>query len=487
MVESVRLGLQIGSVHYTHLYKTKQGSTMEARQTLLLGDTPELQQLIPILNQADWQTFHTTDIITTQHIAAQHPNLHVGIIHLDENTIKDYKENYKNSDFFNFITQSKSMEWIALIPDAIKNNLDFCKHFVGHIYDFHTLPIDAPRLLFTLGHAHGMANMLASAYDTIQQQYANDLIGESSVMKKLFHTITKYAQDDAPILITGESGTGKEFTAKTIHEQSSRAKKPFVVVNCGALPASLIQSELFGYEKGAFTGAQQRQIGKLEAADHGTVFLDEIAELPLESQVNFLRFIQEHSISRLGSSEERPLDVRIIAATNINLENAVDQGHFREDLYYRLNVLRLHLPALRERTEDIPLLAQHYLEKFIEHKSNAPRAFSPAALTGLIQHPWSGNIRELINRIRRSIVMCDNQFITPDDLGLEYTASLGNQIMSLEDAKNQAEQQTIIAALERNHNNISKSADELQVSRVTLYRLLKKYRLTQVTDELNGN
>jgi transcriptional regulator with PAS, ATPase and Fis domain len=281
-----------------------------------------------------------------------------------------------------------------------------------------------------------------------------------------------------PVLVTGESGSGKELTAFAIHKNSARADGPFVAVNCGALPGSLIQAELFGYEKGAFTGATQRKIGFLERANGGTLFLDEIGDLSLELQVNLLRFLQQKTLYRVGGQEEIHLDVRVISATHIDLEQAVQQGRFRRDLYYRLNGLRLHLPALRERSEDIELLAHYFFEEALkQRKDHNVKGFSRRALQALNNYPWPGNVRELKHRIESAVVMCETRLVTPSDLALEEYTTCPCQI-NLREARDRAEKEMIELVLRQKKYCISETARALEVSHVTLYRLIKKYEIS---------
>jgi DNA-binding NtrC family response regulator len=295
-------------------------------------------------------------------------------------------------------------------------------------------------------------------------------------MRQLFQQIGKIASIDFSVLICGESGTGKELAAQAIHQVSDRAAGPFVAVNCGALPKDLIQAELFGHEKGAFTGAERRRIGRVEAAQGGTLFLDEIGDLPLELQIHLLRFLQEKTIDRVGGSGQISVDVRVIAATNVNLERAVKEGRFREDLYYRLNVLHLDMPPLRERAEDVQLLAHHLLAKFASRINPNLQGFSQQAIECLNAHTWPGNVREMVNRIQRAVVMCEGKLIRPRDLGLDQDGPI-QHLDTLAEARAKAEKAAIEATLQAVRNNVSKAARHLGISRVTLYRLMELHSI----------
>ncbi|GAA0629289.1 hypothetical protein GCM10009016_18980 [Halomonas beimenensis] len=302
-------------------------------------------------------------------------------------------------------------------------------------------------------------------------------------MKSLYRTIHKVAVVDAPVFIQGESGTGKELTARAIHEESSRSGEAFNAVNCGALPANLIQSELFGHEKGAFTGASQRKIGIIESTQGGTLFLDEIGDLPLDMQVNLLRFLENHTIQRVGGLKEIEVDVRVLAATHVDLEHAVAEGRFREDLYHRLNVLQVKVPALRERGEDIETLAKYFFKCFANEKSMQVKGFTKESLAIMRLYEWPGNIRELINRVRRAMVMCEHPLIRPSDLGLERRHSPSRYAESLEEARDMAERSVVLAGLSRNSFNVQHAARELGISRVTLYRLMEKHHIHRNSEE----
>jgi len=301
------------------------------------------------------------------------------------------------------------------------------------------------------------------------------MVGTCEAMQQLFRTIRKVANTDANVFITGESGTGKELTAVAIHERSPRRKGPFVAINCGAIGNHLIQSELFGYERGAFTGANQRKIGRVEEADGGTLFLDEIGDLPLESQVHLLRFLQERKIDRLGGHDPVAVDVRIISATHIDLEAAMADGRFRTDLFHRLCVLRVDEPPLRARGKDIEILALHVLHKFKSDGRRKIIGFAPSAIEAMYSYAWTGNVREMINRVRRAIVMAENKLITADDLGLGHCT--GIESTTLAAARDAAEKRAIELTLLRHRHKLSEAAAELGISRVTLYRLMVAHGL----------
>jgi DNA-binding NtrC family response regulator len=307
---------------------------------------------------------------------------------------------------------------------------------------------------------------------------SQQIVGVSTVMQKLFRDVRKVAAADAPVFISGESGTGKELTARAIHERSPRARGPFVAVDCGALPRTIIQSELFGYERGAFTGATQRRIGRIEAAEGGTVFLDEIGDLPMDLQSNLLRFLQESTICRVGSNRQVRVAARVIAATHVDLEKAVKEGRFRQDLYFRLNVLEIRIPALRERLEDLEVLARFFFNGSVREFNKPVKGFSRQAVLAMRAHSWPGNVRELSNRICRAIVMCDGEWITPRDLELnEQSASSALGQFNLDPARAMGQKETIEVALNSCGDNLAQAARALGVSRTTLYRLLKNYRL----------
>ncbi|WP_312238682.1 sigma-54 dependent transcriptional regulator [Stenotrophomonas sp.] len=302
------------------------------------------------------------------------------------------------------------------------------------------------------------------------------LIGESAVLQVTRAAIRKYAPVDLPVLITGETGTGKELAAQALHALSPRHGRPFLAVNCGAIPAALVQSELFGHERGAFTGAASRRLGLFETAHGGTVFLDEIGDLPLDAQTNLLRVLQEGTLERVGSNRPLVVDVRVLAATHVDLEQAVEHGRFRRDLFYRLNVLRLPLPPLRDRSSDILLLAHHFLASFRDRHVTRARGFNAEARRALERFGWPGNVRELLNRVQRAAIVADGELISVVDLELIPTQQDVPHKL-LHDARQLAERETLLRALRQNDFNITACARHMQVSRVTVYRLCRKHQL----------
>jgi DNA-binding NtrC family response regulator len=366
------------------------------------------------------------------------------------------------------------MHWIAVLPPVALEEPAWRQLVRDHCIDYHTTPLDHERLRHTLGHALGMA---ALRNDAASMRGDDDamLAGQSAAILRLRRQIVKVASASAPVLIWGESGSGKELAAQAVHAHSPRRKGPFVPINCGAIPAALIQSELFGHERGAFTGAAQRRIGRFEQAHQGTLFLDEVGDLPLEAQTNLLRFLQEGSLERVGSSQPISIDVRVLAATHVDLEKAVAQGSFREDLYYRLNVLRLHMPPLRERGGDVELLAQHFLDHFREQHCSYARGFSSAARRAMRSYAWPGNVRELLNRVQRAAVVAEDALIGPADLDLRTNVGMIHRSLGL--ARVAAERDAIVACLRESQFNISECARRLSISRVTVYRLCKKHQL----------
>ncbi len=362
------------------------------------------------------------------------------------------------------------LPWLALMPAEMPSGDPVLGGVIDTCVDVFTAPVDVDRLLDSLGYLGG--DIVAAETDDL------GITGHSKATRAVIASVRKYAPVDLPVLITGETGTGKEVAARALHKLSHRNARPFAAINCGALPPNLVQSELFGHERGAFTGANARRIGHFESAAGGTVFLDEVGDLPADAQTSLLRFLQEGTLERVGSSQSIKLDVRVLAATHVDLEKAVEQGRFREDLYYRLNVLRLHMPALREREDDVILLAQHFLDAFREHHGSHARTFSSAARQAMRHFSWPGNVRELLNRVQRAAVVAEDALITPEDLDLIHVSQMPLGRASLGSARVAAEREAVISCLRECHFNVSECARRLKVSRVTIYRLCKKHGLS---------
>jgi two-component system response regulator HydG len=356
-------------------------------------------------------------------------------------------------------------------------------------YDYLTKPLNFEELQLILERAMDhlrltTENRLLREKMAAETTFA-EIIGSSLAMRKVVDMARIVAPTEATVLITGESGTGKELFAKAIHVNSERAKGPLVTVNCAALTETLLESELFGHEKGTFTGADRQRNGRFMQADKGTIFLDEVGEIPLPMQAKILRTIQEREIQRLGSDEVLHVDVRIIAATNRNLAEEAKAGRFREDLYYRLNVINIHIPPLRERAEDIPLLAHHFLGKYVEKNRKNLKGFTPAAMDMLTRAQWPGNVRELENVIERGVILAAGPYMSerdlPTTLSVESQSGSGTQPVHDLGGKTleEIESQAIFATLEQTQGNKSEAAKLLNITRTTLNNKLKKYNLLE--------
>ncbi len=343
-------------------------------------------------------------------------------------------------------------------------------------YDFFCKPIEIEELKFVLKRAfylHGLEREIKELQQKLKVEPFEEMLGTSPQMQNIFSSIRKVATSDAPVLITGESGTGKELAARAIHRLSIRREGPFVAINCSAIPETLLESELFGHEKGAFTGAHIQRKGRFEKADGGTLFLDEIGDLPGHLQVKLLRFLQEQKIERVGGREEISLDVRIIAASNRDLKEAMKEGRFREDLYYRIGVVVISLPPLREREGDLILLSNALLQRFAKENNKNIAGFTPQAIRAIESYSWPGNVRELENRIKRAVIMSEGGRITPKDLELSTTFEKYSG-KTLKEAREELEREFIQRAIAKNKGNISKAAEELGISRPTLYEMMEK-------------
>jgi len=350
-------------------------------------------------------------------------------------------------------------------------------------YDYVTKPLDPDEIAHlvknALAHKHAAQENVLLRETVAEVARPGDIVGQSGAMRKVFDAIETVGPTDATVLVTGESGTGKELVARAIHHASPRRFHPLVVIHCGALTETLLESELFGHEKGAFTGAQYRKKGKFEIAEGGTVFLDEIGDISLKTQTDLLRVLQEREITRVGGNQIIKVDFRCIAATNKDLEKLIEEGKFRPDLFYRLNVFRIELPPLRERREDIPVLVEHFIRKFSLAMNKRITRVSPAAMNQLQQQPWLGNVRELENAVERAMVVGQEPELNePDFIFKPQNVSNGSG-KKLEDM----ERAHILRVVEECGGNQSHAAEILDIDRVTLYHKLKKYGWTRTPVE----
>jgi two-component system NtrC family response regulator len=348
-------------------------------------------------------------------------------------------------------------------------------------HDFFAKPVEIADLQVILRrnlHMYGLELENSRLKERLKGQDGLDgeILGTSRPMLELMAMVDKVATSEAPVLITGESGTGKELIARALHQRSNRSQGPFVAINCGAIPENLLESELFGHEKGAFTGAHALRKGRLEYADGGTLLLDEIGETPLHLQVKLLRFLQERTIERVGGHKTIEVDVRVLSATNKNLEKAIKSRRFREDLYFRLNTIQLQLPPLRERGQDAELMAKAFVKRYAR-ESNVKATLSKEASDAILAHDWPGNVRELENRIKRAVIICSDNRITASDLEL-VEPERGVTNLDLRAARDRVEREVMIKALEKHGGNVSRAAIELGTSRPTLHHLLNKHGIS---------
>lgn len=346
-------------------------------------------------------------------------------------------------------------------------------------YDFYHKPINSAELAMIIDRAYYVYELEEENRRLQQSRNTTPLSGivtAAPQMLKVCRFVEKVAPNDVTVLLLGESGTGKELLAQAVHQLSPRKDKPFCAINCAAIPENLLESELFGHEKGAFTGAVKQTKGKIEMADGGTLFLDEIGDVPLPLQVKLLRFLQERVVERIGGRQLISVDVRIVCATNQNLEELMASGAFREDLFYRLSEIVVEIPPLRDRDGDPEVLAHSFLAKFNEEQGRNVRGFSAAALTALAEHEWPGNVRELENRLKRAVIMSDGKRISPVDLDLAEPETIP-EVLNLAQAREEAERREIPRALSRVEGNITRAAKLLGVSRPTLYDLLRHHEI----------
>lgn len=378
------------------------------------------------------------------------------------------------------IQSVRGAEWVLVCAPEALDSAALQDLVLGQRLSFLAWPLEAQALATMLAHAEQRAALRGRHRVDAAVAEALGMVGQGAAIARLRTQILKVAATAAPVLIGGESGSGKELAAQAIHRHSSRSAGPFVAVNCGAIAPSLLHAELFGHERGAFTGASSQRVGLIEAANHGTVFLDEIGDLPLDLQTSLLRFLQEKTIHRVGGVHSLTVNVRVVAASHVDLGAAVTAGRFREDLYYRLSVLPIDVPALRSRLEDLPMLAEHFLRTCQTEGLRRVEGFRRRAMDAMLAHSWPGNVRELSNRVRRAVVMSDDYLVGPDDLGL--TLYQPAEVMDLDAARTMAEREVISAALARVGRNVTHAARALGISRMTLYRLMDKHHIASCAE-----
>lgn len=373
---------------------------------------------------------------------------------------------------------------LALAPDTKlivltgnQDHINAVKAIGMGAYDFHQKPCDPEMLALVVERAfrlHALQQENRSLRETQADSPLSGIISRDPGLQKVCRNVEKVAPSDVTVMLLGDSGTGKEVLAKALHQLSPRQGKRFIAINCAAIPENLLESELFGYEKGAYTGAVKQTIGKIELADGGTFFLDEVGDLPMALQAKLLRFLQERVIERIGGREEIPVNVRIVCATHQNLKDLIVAGRFREDLYYRLSEIVVTIPPLRARVGDAALLAHHFKNKFSSQEGRPSMSFSTEALSAIENHPWPGNVREMENCIKRAVIMADGPLISWEDLGLSASPATEEPI-NLRQVREEAEHKAVLKALARVDGNIAKAAELLGVSRPTFYDLMSRH------------
>ncbi len=455
------------------------------KKSLLIVDDNEdvLRQLFWGFSAEEYQVHQAKDV--AEALALQ-KEVQPQVVTLDLGLPPDAEGNTEGFRCLDALLQADPMCKVIVITGH-HDNSNAQQSIRSGAYDFCRKPIDLEELKIIVRRAFFLYEMQSSdaPKEKIPPVDTLGILTQDENMLELIKNLRRIAISDAPVLIEGESGTGKELIAQAVHKISSRNTGPMVTINCGAIPEHLLEAEFFGHEKGAFTGAVQRIQGKVEFAHNGTLFLDEMGELPLALQVKLLRFLQEMTFQRVGGRQDIEVNVRIIAATNCNLRQMVKSGQFREDLYYRIGVVKIPLPPLRERGKDALLLAHHFIKKY--DTSGKIKSFHPAAEKALLSHSWPGNVRQLENKIRRAVILSDTAIIQPDTL--EFSKKAANQDMqegyveelqytSLKEARDDIEKKMLLNALQQNAGNVMQASQFLGISRPTFYDLLKKHKIT---------
>jgi two-component system NtrC family response regulator len=432
-----------------------------------------------ILNQLRWGLAGEFDVVTASTADEARRSLREdqpGIVTLDV-TLGPPSAGPEGLDLLDEIVERHPLTKVIMVTgnDSRENAITAIRR--GAV-DWYAKPIELDELRVILRRAVHIRHIEQAQVGgpTPRQRY-HRLVGESEAMRKVFALVQKVAATEVNVLVLGENGTGKELVANAIHEAGPRREHPFVPINCGAIPETLLESELFGHEKGAFTDAYRAREGKFELADKGTLFLDEIGDVPLHLQVKLLRFLQDHVLQRVGGRDTLRVDARVVAATNRDLKAMVGDGRFREDLFYRLGVITIVVPALRERGDDLRLLAEYFLEFYGRQHKRRIKGFTQAALRAVMAHPWPGNVRELENKMQRAVILAHDAYLRPEDLELESAGGTTDPLPTLQAARDEAERRLLVDALTRNAGNVTRAAREIDVSRPTLHDLVRKHGL----------
>lgn len=468
-------------------------------RTLIIVSKDDLKDdAVKELNDNRWSIVYAKDLQTARTRVAQEDVL-VGLVMFPEQCDIRH-ETYLQQQ----VVALPQVKWIAAMTEEQLARRAIKQFIAEYLYDFHVFPLCFERLTTVLGRAYGMARLerdLAAKRD-VKAPNRFGLIGESAVMRSLYRVLQRAAESDVPVLITGPTGSGKELVARAVHDHSARAEGPYIPINCAALPPSLLQSELFGHEKGAFTSANASRSGYIQSAVGGTLFLDEIGDMPMESQATLLRFLEDKIVTPIGSVRGKHVDVRVVASTNVDLPRAIADKTFRADLYYRLAFLTIQTPELNKRDDDIALLANHFLNEVTVDVGMRNLKFAEDALTAMQRYPWPGNVRELRSAVFQAALGCEGVIIHAEDFAEHLKASSGgngaapcekqhepasaqpnNQVIeTLKNAREQSEKHNLEYALKRNACNVTRTAQDLGVSRMTLYRLMTKHGVERQTN-----
>ncbi len=474
------------------------------RKLFVLSEHDLQEDTIKALSQRRWSIVYAKNLKTAQALFTQEKGPLVGIVVFPEHRTPGCDAYLKQQ-----VIALTQIKWIAAITQE-QLSQEATKQFVAeHLYDFHVLPLCIERLVTVLGRAYGMARLEQELASKREVNAPNQfgLIGESPVMHSLYRMLQRAGESDVPVLITGPTGSGKELAARAVHDHSSRSQDPYVAINCAALSPSLLQSELFGHEKGAFTSANASRSGYIQSAAGGTLFLDEIGDMPMESQATLLRFLEDKIVTPIGSVRGKHVDVRVVASTNVDLARAIQDKTFRADLYYRLAFLTIQIPRLSERGDDIVLLANYFLGEATIDAGMRGLRISAEALAVMRHYAWPGNVRELRSAVFQAAINCEGLTIRPSDLKIPrddigavrcempqepaekhdnvYPGG-GRVIGTLRSARARSEKRNLEYALERNASNVTRTAQELGVSRMTLYRLMAKHGVERQAGRFRG-